>query len=67
LGGRNSEAEAPAGAANLHWKPSTTVRVPDAARVEIGRNGTAGCVASLDGRSNALAQGLSLFGPAMPD
>jgi hypothetical protein len=47
-GSNGSEAKALAGTANLHRKPSTTIRCRDAARVEIGCDRTARRAASLD-------------------
>ena len=43
-----SQAEMTAGAPDLHRKPLAGIQCPNAARVEIGRDGTARRAASLD-------------------
>src|SRR5262249_31392987 len=61
-----SYAETMADATNLHPKPLATIRCRDAARVEIGCDGTARCAASLDAALDVRAQRLSPRGRLRP-
>ena len=51
-----------ADATNLHRKPLAAIRCRDAARVEIGCDGTARCAASLDAALDVWAQRSSPLG-----
>jgi hypothetical protein len=53
-------------ATNLHRKPLAAIRCRDAARVEIGCDGTARCAASLDAALDVRAQRLSPRGRPRP-
>src|SRR5215469_964557 len=55
-----------ADATNLHRKPLAAIRCRDAARVEIGCDGTARYAASLDAALDVQAQHLSLHGCLRP-
>src|SRR5215831_6667857 len=55
-----------ADATNLHRKPLAAIRCRDAARVEIGCDGTARCAASLDAALDVRAQRLSPRGGLRP-
>src|SRR5262249_38439318 len=55
-----------ADATNLHRKPLAAIRCHNAARVEIGCDGTARCAASLDAALDVRAQRLSPRGHLRP-
>jgi hypothetical protein len=55
-----------ADATNLHRKPLAAIRCRDAARVEIGRDGTARCAVSLEAALDVRAHRLSRGAPLRP-